>query len=54
MYTFLERAIARIATERPGALWVVPIDPLAANTRQILDVAAELLAADDLSNEIFC
>jgi len=37
----IERALARIAKERPGALWVLPIGPLAAGTRQIFDFAAQ-------------
>jgi putative ABC transport system substrate-binding protein len=37
----IEQAIARIATERSGALWVLPIGPLAANTRQVIDFAAK-------------
>jgi putative ABC transport system substrate-binding protein len=37
----IEQALARIATERPGALWVLPIGPLGANTRQVIDFAAK-------------
>ena len=37
----IERALARIAKERPGALWVLPIGPLAAGTRQVFDFAAQ-------------
>jgi putative ABC transport system substrate-binding protein len=37
----IERAIAMIATERLGALWVLPIGSLAANTRQVIDFAAK-------------
>jgi putative ABC transport system substrate-binding protein len=37
----IERALARIAKERPGALWVLPIGPLAANTRQVIEFATK-------------
>jgi ABC-type uncharacterized transport system substrate-binding protein len=36
----VERALARIAEERPGALCVLPIGPLAARMRQVIDFAA--------------
>jgi putative tryptophan/tyrosine transport system substrate-binding protein len=35
----LDRALARIANERFGALWVVPIGPLAARAQQIINFA---------------
>jgi putative ABC transport system substrate-binding protein len=35
----LDRALARIANERFGALWVVPVGPLAGRARQIIDFA---------------
>ena len=50
----VEPALARVAKERPGALWVVPIGPLAARTRQVIDFAQQARAADDLSSEILC
>ena len=34
-------ALARIAKERPGALWIIPIGPLVAHTREILDFATK-------------
>jgi len=35
----VDGALARIAKDRPGALWVVPIGPLAARTRDVIDFA---------------
>ena len=34
-------ALARIAKERPGALWIIPIGPLVAHTREIVDFATK-------------
>jgi putative tryptophan/tyrosine transport system substrate-binding protein len=34
-------ALARIAKERPGALWVIPVGPLVAHTREIVDFATK-------------
>jgi ABC-type uncharacterized transport system substrate-binding protein len=33
--------LARIAKERPGALWIIPIGPLVAHTREIVDFATK-------------
>jgi putative ABC transport system substrate-binding protein len=35
----VEPALARVAKERPGALWVVPVGPLAARVRRIIAFA---------------
>jgi ABC-type uncharacterized transport system substrate-binding protein len=35
----VEPALAKVATERPDALWVVPTGPVLANARQIIDFA---------------
>jgi putative tryptophan/tyrosine transport system substrate-binding protein len=37
----VEPALARLAKERPGALWVVPVGPLAARVRQIIAFATK-------------
>jgi putative tryptophan/tyrosine transport system substrate-binding protein len=37
----VEPALARVAKERPGALWVVPVGPLAARVRRIIAFAAK-------------
>ncbi len=37
----IERALTRVAKERPGALWVVPVGPLAARVRQVIAFAAK-------------
>jgi putative tryptophan/tyrosine transport system substrate-binding protein len=34
-------ALARIAKERPGALWIIPVGPLLAHTRQVIDFATK-------------
>jgi ABC-type uncharacterized transport system substrate-binding protein len=34
-------ALTRIAKERPGALWVIPVGPLLARTREIVDFATK-------------
>jgi ABC-type uncharacterized transport system substrate-binding protein len=34
-------ALARIAKERPGALWVIPVGPLLARTREVVDFATK-------------
>ena len=36
----VEPALARVAKERPGALWVLPVGPLAARVRQVIAFAA--------------
>jgi len=36
----IDGALVRIAKDRPGALWVVPIGPLVARTRDLIDFAA--------------
>jgi putative tryptophan/tyrosine transport system substrate-binding protein len=38
----VEPALATVAKERPGALWVIPIGPLAACTRRVIDFANRL------------
>ena len=35
----VEPALARVAKERPGALWVLPVGPLAARVRQVIAFA---------------
>ena len=35
----VEPALARVAKDRPGALWVIPIGPLAAYAPQVIDFA---------------
>jgi ABC-type uncharacterized transport system substrate-binding protein len=37
----VEHALARVAQERPGALWVVPLGPLAARAHQIIGFATK-------------
>ena len=37
----VEPALARVAKERPGALWVVPVGPLAARVRRIIAFATK-------------
>ena len=37
----VEQALARVAKERPGALWVVPLGPLAARAHQIIGFATK-------------
>ena len=37
----VEPALARVAKERPGALWVVPVGPLAARVRRIIAFATQ-------------
>ena len=37
----VDGALARITRERPGALWVVPIGPVSARVRHIIDFAAK-------------
>src|SRR5262249_62184849 len=37
----VEPALARVAKERPGALWVLPVGPLAARVRRIIAFATK-------------
>src|SRR5262249_13417317 len=37
----VEPALARVARERPGALWVLPVGPLAARVRRIITFATK-------------
>jgi putative tryptophan/tyrosine transport system substrate-binding protein len=37
----VEQALARVAKEHPGALWVVPVGPIAAHVRQIIAFATK-------------
>jgi putative tryptophan/tyrosine transport system substrate-binding protein len=37
----IERALARVTKERPGALWVVPVGPLAGSVRRVIGFATE-------------
>jgi hypothetical protein len=37
----VEQVLTRVAKERPGALWVVPVGPLAARVRQVIAFATK-------------
>jgi len=37
----VDRALARIAKEQPGALWIVPVGPILSRMRQVIDFATK-------------